>query len=164
MKHIIITSRWLIVIGLLLLGMLGRVQATPAPDFELPTEAGSIVLQNQQGQVVYLDFWASWCKPCRKSFPWMNAMQAKYHARGLQIIAVNVDADPQEAKRFLEKYPAEFIVAYDAAGKVASQYQVKGMPSAYLIDRQGNIHKLHIGFREEDKAAMESLIQQLLQN
>ena len=138
--------------------------AAPAPDFELPTKTGSVSLQSLRGQVVYVDFWASWCKPCRKSFPWMNALQGKYGDKGLQIVAVNVDSDPRQVTRFLEKYPADFVVAYDADGKVASQYQVKGMPSSYLIDKQGNIHAQHIGFREEDKASVESQIKRLLQN
>ena len=138
--------------------------AAPAPAFELPTKTGTVSLQSMRGQVVYVDFWASWCKPCRKSFPWMNALQAKYRDKGLHIVAVNVDSDPEQVKRFLEKYPADFVVAYDADGKVAQQYQVKGMPSSYLIDKQGNIHAQHIGFREEDKASVESQIKRLLQN
>lgn len=164
MKQIIPYSRWLTVVGLVILTTMVSVQAAPAPDFKLPTQTDPVSLQTLRGQVVYLDFWASWCKPCRRSFPWMNAMQAKYHDKGLQIIAVNLDSDPEQVKRFLEKYPADFIVAFDAEGKVASQYQVKGMPSSYLIDKQGNIHASHIGFRDEAKAAVESQINQLLHN
>jgi len=163
MKQIVPYLRWLGT-TLVLVATFATAHAAPAPDFSLPTKAGSVSLQTMRGQVVYLDFWASWCKPCRKSFPWMNAMHAKYRDKGLQIIAVNVDSDPEQVKRFLEKYPAEFVIAYDADGKVASQYQVEGMPSAYLIDRQGNIHASHIGFREEDQAAVESQINQLLQH
>jgi thiol-disulfide isomerase/thioredoxin len=164
MKQIFSCANPLTILGLMLLMMIGSVQAEPAPDFELPTKTDPISLQSLEGQVVYLDFWASWCKPCRKSFPWMNAMQAKYHAKGLRVVAVNVDSDSEQVKRFLSKYPAEFVVAYDPQGKIASQFQVKGMPSAYLIDRQGNIHASHIGFRDEDKAAMETQINHLLQN
>ena len=163
MKQIVLYPR---VLGAILVFVTTVVTAfaAPAPDFELPTKTGSVSLQSLRGQVVYVDFWASWCKPCRKSFPWMNALQGKYGDKGLQIVAVNVDSDPQQVTRFLEKYPADFVVAYDADGKVASQYQVKGMPSSYLIDKQGNIHAQHIGFREEDKASVESQIKRLLQN
>ncbi len=163
MKQTVSYPRWLITI-LMFITTLTTAYAAPAPDFDLPTKPGSVSLQSMRGQVVYLDFWASWCKPCRKSFPWMNALQAKYRDKGLQIIAVNVDSDPEQVKRFLEKYPADFVVAYDPDGKVASQYQVKGMPSSYLIDKQGNIHASHIGFRDEDKTAVESQINHLLQN
>lgn len=163
MKQIILYSRWLAAILVLFTAVLGA-HAAPAPDFELPTDAKKVSLQAMRGRVVYLDFWASWCKPCRKSFPWMNAMQAKYRDQGLQIIAVNVDSDPELVKRFLEKYPADFIVAYDAEGKLAEKYQVKGMPSSYLIDKQGNIQVQHVGFREKDKTGMETQIKHLLQN
>ncbi|MGW8228852.1 MAG: TlpA family protein disulfide reductase [Gammaproteobacteria bacterium] len=164
MKQIFSSLRSLTLVSLMLLFITGGVQAEPAPNFELPTKTDPISLQSLEGQVVYLDFWASWCKPCRKSFPWMNAMQAKYQTKGLQVVAVNVDSDSEQVKRFLSKYPAEFVVAYDPQGKIASRYQVKGMPSAYLIDRQGNIHSSHIGFRDEDKAAVETQINHLLQN
>jgi len=163
MKQTVPYPRWLVAI-LIFVTTLATTYAGPAPDFELPTKAGSVSLQSMRGQVVYLDFWASWCKPCRKSFPWMNALQAKYRDKGLQIVAVNVDSDLEQVKRFLEKYPADFVVAYDADGKVASLYQVKGMPSSYLIDKQGNIHASHIGFKEEDKVTVETQIKQLLQN
>ncbi|MDX1824805.1 MAG: TlpA disulfide reductase family protein [Thiohalomonadales bacterium] len=164
MKQIFSFSRMLTTVSLMLLFMIGGVQAEPAPDFQLPTKTEPVSLQSLEGQVVYLDFWASWCKPCRQSFPWMNAMQAKYHAKGLRVVAVNVDSDSEQVKRFLSRYPAEFVVAYDPQGKIASQYQVKGMPSSYLIDRQGNIHASHIGFRDEDKTAIENQINRLLQN
>ena len=163
MKQTVSSPQWLLAI-LVFVTTLATAHAAAAPDFELPTKAGSVSLQNTRGQVVYLDFWASWCKPCRKSFPWMNDLHAKYYDKGLRVIAVNVDSDAEQVKRFLEKYPANFLVAYDAEGKVASQYQVKGMPSSYLIDRQGNIHASHIGFRDEDKNAVESQINHLLQN
>ena len=163
MKQTVPYPRWLVAI-LIFVTTLATAYAGPAPDFELPTKAGSVSLQSMRGQVIYVDFWASWCKPCRKSFPWMNTLQAKYRDKGLQIVAVNVDSDLEQVKRFLEKYPSDFVVAYDADGKVASLYQVKGMPSSYLIDKQGNIHASHIGFREEDKAAVETQINQLLQN
>lgn len=163
MKQIVPITRWLAAILVYLMVALSA-HAAPAPEFELPTDAEKISLQAMRGRVVYLDFWASWCKPCRKSFPWMNALQAKYRDKGLQIVAVNVDSDPEQVKRFLEKYPADFIVAYDPDGKLASQYQVKGMPSSYLIDQQGNIHASHIGFRDEDKTVVESQINHLLQN
>lgn len=128
------------------------------------TSNGNLSLSSLKGQVVYLDFWASWCKPCRHSFPWMNSMHQKYAKQGLKIIAVNVDKEPELVKKFLAEIPAQFTIAYDQDGKLAEQYQLKGMPSSYLIDREGNLKKAHVGFRERDVAALETLIKNELKN
>src|SRR2546427_1432439 len=106
-----------------------------APPFALPTAAGdTVALAQLRGKVVYVDFWASWCGPCRRSFPWMNAMNRKYGAQGLAIVAINVDKKRADAERFLAQIPAEFTVVFDAPGAVPAAYAVKGMPSSYLID------------------------------
>jgi cytochrome c biogenesis protein CcmG/thiol:disulfide interchange protein DsbE len=156
----------LVRMGILLIGLLSfPVFAStnqPAPDFSLPTAQGEIELNKLQGQVVYLDFWASWCGPCRKSFPWMKAMQSRYGRDGLKVIAVNLDKKREQAEKFLEELQAQFTVAFDPEGKVAEQYQLVGMPTSFLIDRQGRIHSTHIGFREPDKGRMEAEIQALL--
>jgi cytochrome c biogenesis protein CcmG/thiol:disulfide interchange protein DsbE len=156
----------LVRMGILLVGLLSfPVFAStnqPAPDFTLPTAQGEIELNKLQGQVVYLDFWASWCSPCRKSFPWMKAMQSRYGRDGLKVIAVNLDKKRELAERFLEELQAQFTVAFDPDGKVAEQYQLMGMPTSFLIDRQGKIHSTHVGFREPDKGRMEAEIEALL--
>jgi thiol-disulfide isomerase/thioredoxin len=118
-------------------------------DIPLETVSGNISLKNLQGKVVYLDVWASWCGPCRKSFPWMNEMQRKYSEAGLVILAVNVDAKRTEAARFLEKIPADFTVAYDPEGKLVSAIGAKVMPSSYIIEPDGSIANRHIGFMEK---------------
>lgn len=151
----------------ILLASLGTVSVPaavnePAANFTLPTDQGTIELNKLQGQVVYLDFWASWCSPCRKSFPWMNAMQSRYGKDGLTIIAVNLDKEKDLAAKFLAEVPTQVTVAYDPEGKVAAQYQLMGMPTSFLIDRQGTIHRTHIGFRDTDKQALEADIQHLL--
>jgi thiol-disulfide isomerase/thioredoxin len=152
-----------IFIGLLLLpGLFLTAAAQTAPDFTLPSTGKSINLQEYRGKVVYLDFWASWCTPCRKSFPWMNALHKRYAKDGLVVLAVNLDENKQEVGRFLDKYPAEFTVAFDPEGKIAELYQLKGMPSSYLIDKQGNIVMSHIGFRHDDAAQLEKHIKNLL--
>lgn len=134
----------------------------PAPVFELPTDNGKVSLDSLKGKVVYLDFWASWCGPCRKSFPWMNRMVQRYGTKGLVIIAVNLDKSRDQAQRFLHDYPAQFTIAYDPEGNIANEYDVQGMPSSYLIDRKQHIVKVHLGFRDEDTLAMERNIQHLL--
>lgn len=81
--------------------------------FELETDSGTISLNDFRGKVLYIDFWASWCTPCRKSFPWLNQMQKRYKDAGLVVLAINLDKDYDLAHAFLTKYPAEFLVAYD---------------------------------------------------
>lgn len=115
-----------------------------------------------RGKVVVIDFWASWCAPCRQSFPWLNEMQAKYRDRGLVVIGVNVDSERAEAARFLKQTPADFQIVYDPDGLLAARYQVPGMPSSYIIGRDGQQAGVHIGFRngmrEEREAELERLL------
>lgn len=128
-----------------------------------PVDVSSIpFIQGAKGKVVLLDFWASWCGPCRKSFPWMNAMQKKYADRGLTVIAVNLDMDRQLATEFLQAVPAQFYIEYDAGGKLATQFGVSAMPTSFVLDRTGRIVKQHAGFREEQMAAREAELVQLL--
>ena len=104
-------------------------------------------LEKYEGQVVVLDFWASWCVPCRRSFPWLNAMHAKYSSQGLVIVGVNVDNDPAAAAAFLKEYPADFQIHYDTEAVLARQYDIQGMPSSVVIGRDGEIDETHIGFK-----------------
>lgn len=136
--------------------------AQTAPDFPLIQEKLPESLSSLKGTVVYIDFWASWCKPCRKSFPWMNDMQAKYANQGLQILAINLDQDSQLAEDFLSKIPANFPIIYDPQGKIAEQYKLVGMPSSYLIDVKGNIRKAHKGFFDKKRGAYEQELIALL--
>jgi cytochrome c biogenesis protein CcmG, thiol:disulfide interchange protein DsbE len=99
------------------------------------------------GKVVYLDFWASWCVPCRQSFPWMNDMQQQFGDQGLTIVAVNVDKDPALAEQFLADYPAEFLVVFDPEATLAAAYDITGMPSSFIIGRDGAVVGGHAGFR-----------------
>jgi len=109
-------------------------------------------------QLIWVDFWASWCAPCRRSFPWMNEMQAKYSADGFSIIAVNVDKDRDLAAEFLAEYPAQFQIHYDPAGRLAEEFDVQAMPSSFLLDAQGNVIAKHYGFRLADTDEYESNI------
>lgn len=120
------------------------------------------VIQQHHGKVIYLDFWASWCTPCRKSFPWMNDMKAKYQEQGLVVLSVNLDANKSLAEKFLLETPAQFDIFYDSKGKVAKQFKIKGMPSSYLIDRNGELVSAHTGFNGKKKVKYEKEIQQLL--
>ena len=119
-------------------------------------------LQPVEGRVIWVDFWASWCVPCRRSFPWLNAMHRKYGSDGLQIIAVNLDKDRALADAFLMEVPAEFALRFDPAGALAKQYGVQAMPSSYLIDLEGNVLATHAGFRAADTAEYERAIRDAL--
>ena|SRR5687768_11244892 len=130
-----------------------------APPLALPDGGGQQVdLSKLRGSVVYVDFWASWCGPCKRSFPWMNEMSRKYAAKGLHIVAINVDKKRDDADRFLKASPAEFTVVYDAAGGTPAAWQVKSMPSSYLVDASGRIAWVENGFKDDRKAEVEERI------
>lgn len=102
-----------------------------------------------KGKVVYVDFWASWCGPCKRSLPKLEELRAKYKGSGFEVIAINMDENAQDAKDFLEKFPVSFPVGVDPKGVVAEKYRITGLPSAYIIDRQGNIGHIVVGFNEK---------------
>ena len=133
-----------------------------APDFSLAGATKTVKMAEFKGRVVYLDFWASWCGPCKQSFPFMNAMQSKYGAHGLDVIAINVDSKASDATAFLTKVPATFTVAFDPQGSTPKLYKVAAMPSSYLISRDGKVLKIHKGFKQDDVAEIEKSIAQAL--
>jgi cytochrome c biogenesis protein CcmG, thiol:disulfide interchange protein DsbE len=115
-----------------------------------------------KGQVVYVDFWASWCAPCRESFPWMNRMQGEFGRDGLVIIAVNVDHDRVDAERFLREHAAQFRIVFDPDGILPEQFGVRGMPTSFLIDREGRVQSRHAGFRLTDRDTLAQQIRLLV--
>jgi len=119
-------------------------------------------LSEYAGKVVVIDFWASWCVPCRRSFPWMNAMQEKYGDDGLVIIGVNMDAEPGESATFLRDYPASFKIVYDPTGDLAKQYAVIAMPSSYIIGRDGKQITRHLGFKVKKQDEYEAKLVEAL--
>lgn len=141
---------------LLLVSACFTLHAAPAPEFDLPGTDGNIKLSSLKGKIVYVDFWASWCAPCRKSFPWMNKMHSKYESQGLEIIGISLDSTQKMADKFLTKVPALFKVAYDTEGNVADAYKVQVMPTSYLLDRDGNIIFEHKGFRSKHENELEA--------
>ncbi len=136
--------------------------AGTTPDFELEGLNGKVTLSEYKGKVVYLDFWASWCDPCLKSFPWLNDIQTRLKKKGFRVIAVNLDTKRADADKFLNELKPNFDIAFDPSGDVADMYELQGMPSAYLIDRNGELHSTHMGFREKDIPLLEREIEALL--
>jgi thiol-disulfide isomerase/thioredoxin len=135
-----------------------------APPFSLPT------LQHEQptslsqfaGKVVYLDFWASWCAPCRTSFPLLNQLHQKLKAQGFEVIAINLDEDKANADKFLHEFPVNFTVLRDTQGTWADQYVVESMPTSFIIDKQGIVQHIHHGFTHDDIVGLEDKVSQLL--
>ncbi len=119
-------------------------------------------LDAYHGRVVYLDFWASWCTPCRQSFPWMEGLAARYQAQGLTVVAVNLDRDRAAADRFLARFAPTFDVPFDPSGELARRFKVHAMPSSLLIDRQGVVRFEHAGFVPIDASTYEEQIRALL--
>lgn len=115
-------------------------------------------IQNAKGQYIYIDYWASWCGPCRQSFPWMNALQAKLGSKGLKVVAVNVDAKRADADKFLLHMPAQFTVAYDPQGVSAKTLAIKTMPTSMLVSPEGKVLFVHSGFRTEETGQLEAKI------
>jgi thiol-disulfide isomerase/thioredoxin len=123
---------------------------------------GSLDLARYRGQVVVVDFWASWCKPCRQSIPWLNGLRERYGSQGLTVIGINVDADHGDAEKFQREVPIAFDVLYDPQGKLAEQFGVQGMPSTFVFDRDGKLVRTLLGFRPNHSGEHEAAIQDLL--
>jgi len=127
-----------------------------------PANTGPLDLSAWHGQVVYVDFWASWCVPCKQSFPWMNSMHRQYGKDGLVIVAVNMDQVRGDADAFLQKYPAEFKVHFDPEGQLAPRFKVRGMPTSALLGRDGKVLLIHEGFKSKDADDLEQAIRKAL--
>ena len=143
-----------------------KQDAILAPAFSLPAIAnaeGVISLASYKGAVTYLDFWASWCGPCRLSLPALDEIYQEPAPMGLKVTAISVDVVEEDAWDFLARYPVTYPVAIDTEGSVAKAYAVNGMPSGYLIDREGRVRTVHVGFKRGDEDALRAEILQLLE-
>jgi len=124
----------------------------PAPNFTLESRDGKpLSLAQYKGQVVMLNFWASWCVPCKQEMPLLDSIQKKYSKLGFTLIGVNVEPDSQAANAVLQKIPVSFPIVYDTESKVSEAYQVSGMPSTVIIDRKGQVRMLHKGYKPGDE-------------
>ncbi len=137
---------------------------SPPPGFALEDAGGVVVkLAKLKGEVVWVDFWASWCAPCRESFPWLNAMQQKYGAKGFKVVGINIDGQRRDAARFLEQVPARFTIVFDAAGATPEAWGIDVLPSSVLIDRSGKVAVVEHGFSAARRGAFEARIRALVE-
>jgi thiol-disulfide isomerase/thioredoxin len=136
----------------------------PAPAISLPSlsAVGDINLESLRGKVVYLDFWASWCGPCRISFPQLEQLRTELGPKGFEVLAVNVDENKADAEKFLADVPVTYPVVHDGNGVTPKAYGLLGMPTGYLIDRQGIVREIHQGFRKSDGDELRTAIVALL--
>jgi thiol-disulfide isomerase/thioredoxin len=137
--------------------------ASLAPSFSLPSRAGDTVSLDQlKGKVVMLNFWASWCGPCRQEMPLLDQMHKRYSSLGFTLIGVNVEANTKDAERWLKDTPVSFPVLFDRDSKVSKLYDVSAMPSTVFIDRKGNLRYLHRGYKAGDESEYLNQIRALL--
>jgi thiol-disulfide isomerase/thioredoxin len=137
----------------------------PQPAWELPLIAngeGTVADSTYLGRVTYLDFWASWCGPCRLSLPALNRLSKEFDDADFGVVAISVDYVDEDALDFLKRYPVDYPVAIDKTGNSGRDFAVAGMPSGYLIDRDGLIREVHVGFRKGDEKILRDKIQELI--
>ncbi|MFT2089968.1 TlpA family protein disulfide reductase [Paraglaciecola sp. 2405UD69-4] len=160
-------SKWLsasiVLLGLSFTATAASTQKGPAPDFTLASKAhGNVRLQEQIGNVVLINFWASWCGPCREELPYLEALQQEYADLGFVILGVNVDEDPAKADILLNDIPVSFPVLFDSNDTVSKLYEVKAMPTTVLVDRDGNQRLLHHGYKSGDEVKYKQAVKALL--
>ena len=137
----------------------------PAPEVSgarLDAPSQSFTLSSLRGKVVYVDFWASWCVPCRLSMPTLDSLYRENGSRGFVVVGVNKDVSGDDAQKFMKKVPVTFALVADAQDAAAKAFDVKAMPSGYLVDRKGIVRKVHRGFTPETGAALREEIEALL--
>ena len=137
----------------------------PQPAWELPLIAngeGTVTDSTYLGRVTYVDFWASWCGPCRLSLPALNRLSKEFDTADFGVVAISVDYVDEDALDFLKRYPVDYPVAIDKTGNSGRDFAVAGMPSGYLIGRDGLIREVHVGFRKGDEAVLRGQIQALI--
>jgi len=152
----------LLAVGAMSTSALAVEEGEQAPVFDLPSiyaDQAAISTASLEGKTVYVDFWASWCAPCLTSLPLYNDLYHKYKDQGLEIVAINVDNPIEDGLDFLEDTPLDFLIPADPDGEAAELFEVIGMPTSYLIEPDGTVTLVHMGFRSGDIEIIEEAIQ-----
>jgi peroxiredoxin len=137
--------------------------APVAPDFSLPArDGGEVRLSELKGQVVMINFWATWCGPCRQEMPLLQQIHAKYEPLGFTMLGVNVEPDSAAAQSWLKGMPVSFTILFDRQSAVSSSFGVEAMPSSVLIDREGRVRHVHRGYKPGDEAVYADLVRSLV--
>lgn len=142
-----------------------ELNPTQAQDFTLPSLTSTqspIRLKEQTGNVILLNFWASWCSSCREEIPHLNALYEKYQPEGFKVIGINLDSNPETAQHFLLDTPVQFSIVIDQDKDISESYDISAMPTTYLIDRKGQLRYLHKGYEAGLEATYETQIKALL--
>ena len=135
----------------------------PAPDFALPAMDGSeLRLSDLKGQVVMINFWATWCGPCRQEMPLLQQLQVKYEPLGFTLVGINVEPESAGARAWLEKVPVTFPILFDRQNQVAERFGVQGMPSSVFVDRSGRVRHVHRGYQPGDESKYADMIRSLV--
>ncbi len=135
----------------------------PAPNFTLKSLSGkNLKLSEMTGNVVLINFWASWCGPCREEMPLLNALHKKYEPLGFTVLGVNVEEKSKNARGFLKDFPVDFPILLDNKNKVSKQYKVVAMPTTVMVDRDGNVRYLHKGYKTGDEKKYRKMIKKLV--
>jgi len=137
-------------------------QVAPAVSLPNLSVADEASLESLRGKVVYVDFWASWCGPCRVSFPQLEQLRNELGPKGFEVLAINVDEVEADARQFLSEVPVSYLVVRDAEGITPQTFGILGMPTGYLIDRKGIVREIHQGFRKSDGEKLRTAIVALL--
>lgn len=160
-------GRRITALACLALGLLAMTPASHASEPSTRTELhvssdGKLDLSPWKGQVVYVDFFASWCGPCKQSFPWMMDVQQRFKDKGFVVLGINVDKDKELADKFLKQFRPTFPIVFDSEGRLAEQMKVEGMPSSLIFDRDGKVRFVHTGFRIDERLVLEDELRSLL--
>ena len=165
----VFSTRWsgLILVLALTLGGPGAAVAAsvsgPAPNFTLKSLGGkNLKLSEMAGNVVLINFWASWCGPCREEMPLLNAMHNKYEPLGFTVLGVNVEEQADNARGFLKDFPVDFPILLDNRNQVSKLYNVVAMPTTVVVDRDGNMRYLHKGYKSGDEKKYQEMIKKLV--
>ncbi|HWL84673.1 MAG TPA: TlpA disulfide reductase family protein [Polyangiaceae bacterium] len=138
---------------------------SPAPDFSVDSVngQGKVSVKGLSGKVVVVDFWATWCEPCKKSFPKLQGLNVKYKSNGLEVVGISEDEEKgSNLTDFGNTYGAKFAIGWDDGKKIAKEWQPKSMPSSFIVDRKGVVRFAHVGYHDGDEDAIEKEIKSLL--